>query len=705
WLVRNGDVRFNEDGVLFADSSFFRVFSFRLLRGDRNKALVNPRSIVLTEEFAAKYFGKEDPIGKKISLEADTNLYTVTGVVENVPSNSHMQFDMLGSLNSLRNSQGTNWVNHNFHTYVRLREGSAEEDMEPKLQGCIEKYVGPQIKEFLGITIEDFRNAGNQFGYELEPLSDIHLKGAPQYSLEPAGSVTNVIIFAVIALLILIVAIINYVNLATARSASRAKEVGIRKVSGGDKAGLMAQFIGESLLLVTVAAFIASMLVLVLMPLFNNLIGKDISLSLAGGARGVIGLGGLIAFTGILAGFYPAFVLASYNPAEVLKGTLNPGSMSKTLRGILVVFQFSVSIIIIIGAFAVYRQLNFMTSADLGFDKEKLLVVRRPDALERQLESFKDQVLRIPGVENVANATAIPGTVFSNNAFLRDDDPTKATYLINQTLVSIGFAETLGTRLVSGRSFSREYGTDSTAIMINEAAVKALGLKEPVVGQYILQPQRPGEFQKKKIIGVMKDFNIESLHKKITPVCFTIMNGNFEGYLCIRLNGADTENTIRAIEKVWSSISVRQPFQYNFFGDQFNELYETEIKAGRIFVFFAVLAVMIACLGLIGLITYMTTVRTREVGIRKTYGATENSVVSLLSREVLVLIAVSSLLAYPVAWYGISVWLRGFAEKTTINPLIYIAATFIAVITGWLSISWQAIRAAGYNPAEALRYK
>jgi putative ABC transport system permease protein len=235
--------------------------------------------------------------------------------------------------------------------------------------------------------------------------------------------------------------------------------------------------------------------------------------------------------------------------------------------------------------------------------------------------------------------------------------------------------------------------------------VKALGLKEPVVGQYILQPQRPGEFQKKKIIGVMKDFNIESLHKKITPVCFTIMNGNFEGYLCIRLNGADTENTIRAIEKVWSSISVRQPFQYNFFGDQFNELYETEIKAGRIFVFFAVLAVMIACLGLIGLITYMTTVRTREVGIRKTYGATENSVVSLLSREVLVLIAVSSLLAYPVAWYGISVWLRGFAEKTTINPLIYIAATFIAVITGWLSISWQAIRAAGYNPAEALRYK
>jgi putative ABC transport system permease protein len=467
----------------------------------------------------------------------------------------------------------------------------------------------------------------------------------------------------------------------------------------------MAQFIGESLLLVAMSALIAVMLVIVILPSFSNLIGKEISLSPAGGLSGFISVAGLILFTGILAGFYPAFVLASYNPAEVLKGTLNPGSMSKTLRGILVVFQFSVSIIIIIGAFAVYRQLNFMTSADLGFDKENLLVIRRPDALEGKLESFKEQVLRIPGVENVANATAIPGTVFSNNAFLRDDDPEKTIFLINQTLVSFGFAETLGARLVSGRSFSKEFCTDSTAIMINEAAVKALGLKEPVVGQFILQPRGPGNFQRMKVIGVMKDFNIESLHKKITPVCFTIMYGNFEGYLCVRLSGGDKENTIREIEKIWSSISVRQPFQYNFFSDQFNELYVAELKAGRIFILFAVLAVMIACLGLIGLITYMTTVRTREVGIRKTYGASERSVVSLLSREVLVLILVSSLLAYPLAWYGISIWLRGFAEKTTVNPLIFIAATLIAVITGWLSISWQAIRAAGYNPATALRYK
>ncbi len=285
-----------------------------------------------------------------------------------------------------------------------------------------------------------------------------------------------------------------------------------------------------------------------------------------------------------------------------------------------------------------------------------------------------------------------------------DDDPTKATYLINQSNVSFGFAEVLGIKLADGRFFSKEYGTDSTAILINETAVKVLGLKEPV-GKYILEPRGPGEVRRLKIIGVMKDFNIESLHKKITPVCFTIMPGNFEGYLCIRLNGKDIEGTVRSVEKIWSSISTRQPFQYTFFDDEFNRLYETEIKAGRIFILFSVLAIFIACLGLIGLITYMTTVRTREVGIRKTFGATQNTVLYLLSREVIVLILISALVASPLAWFGIRAWLVGFAEKISVNPLIYLIATIIALAIGWLSIITQALRAARQNPAEALRYK
>lgn len=705
WLVKNGEIRFNEDGVLFADSSFFSVFDFRLLNGNPRTALVNPRSMILTEKFAKKYFGNEDPVGKRLSLEADTNLYTVTGVIENIPANSHIKFDMLGSLNSLGDSKSNEWLNHNYYTYIVLKDGIKKSALEAKLPEVVLKYVGPQIKKYIGITIEDFEKAGNQFGYQLEPLKDIHLKGAPQYQLEPSGSLTTVLIFSIIALLILVIAIINYINLATAKSAGRAKEVGVRKVSGSGKTGLIFQFVGESLIIVTIAAIVASLLVLAIFPFFNHLIGKEISLSVFSGYKGILGLVSLIVIIGTAAGAYPAFVLASFNPVDVLKGTMNPGSISKTLRGILVVFQFTVSIVIIIGAIVVYKQLNFMTSADMGIAKENLLVIRRPDALAKRLESFKEQVLQIPGVEKIGNAQAIPGTKnYNNNAFFLDNDPTKTTYLLNQTNVSFGFAEAMGIKLAQGRYFSKEFGTDSSAVLINETAVKFLGLNEPL-GKYVLQPGQNGKFNKLRIIGVMKDFNIASLHEKIPPVCFTFMHGNYEGYLCIRLNGKNEQATLKAIENIWKDYSNRQPFQYSFFTDEFNRQYETELKTGRIFVVFSILAILIACLGLIGLITYMTTIRTREVGIRKTFGASKSIIVTLLSKEVVVLILISSLVAWPLAFFGTRIWLQSFAEKISVSPFIYLTASVIGLTIGWLSITYQAVKAASYNPAESLRYK
>jgi len=704
WLVKYNESRFNEDGVLFSDSTFFDVFSFKLLRGDPKTALTNPRSMILTQEFAKKYFGNDDPLGKRMSLEADTNLYTVTGVIQNIPSNSHFKFDMLGSLNSLGDSKSREWLNHNYYTYLILKNGIKKSDLEAKLPGIVIKYVGPEIKKYIGITIEDFQKAGNQFGYILEPLKDIHLKGAPQYPIEPAGSLKTVTIFAVIAFLILLIAIINYINLATAKSAGRAKEVGIRKVSGSDKTGLMIQFIGESLIIVTIATILASLLVLVLAPGFNHLIGKDLSFKLFTGYNGFLGLLALIIFVGAAAGAYPAFVLASFNPVEVLKGSMNPGSISKTLRGILVVFQFTVSIVIIIGAFVVYSQLNFMTSADMGIKKEDLLVIRRPDALNKRLESFKEQVLQIPGVEKIANSTSIPGTEFNNNAFFLDNDPTKTTYLLNQCNVSFGFAEVMGIKLAEGRYFSKEFGTDTTAVMINETAMKFLGLKEPL-GKYLLRPSGPGEFEKLRIVGIMKDFNIASLHEKITPVCFSFMRGNYEGYLCIRLNEKYTQGTIKSIETIWKDFSNRQPFQYSFFADEFNKSYESELKTGRIFILFSILAILIACLGLIGLITYMTTIRTREVGIRKSFGANRTIIVALLSREVVVLILISSLVAYPVAYFSMKIWLESFAEKISVSPLMFFTASIIGLAIGWLSIIYQALKAAAFNPAESLRYK
>jgi|WetSurSiteA1Bulk_404760.scaffolds.fasta_scaffold00568_3 putative ABC transport system permease protein len=704
WLIRFGDKKFNEEGVLFADSSFFSVFDFKLLRGDPKTALERPRSMVLTEEYSKKYFGDQDPMGQKMSVESDTILYTVTGVVQNVPDNSHIKFDMLASMSTYPGQANNQfWISHNFYTYIVVRDGTDKDALQEKFQGMIIKYVGPQLQQFLGITIEDFANSGNDFRYVMEPLKDIHLKGATQYNLEPMGSQSTVYIFSVIALLILIIAIINYINLATARSATRAKEVGVRKVAGASKPGLIFQFLGESVIIAAIATILAVLLVYALTPSFNQLIGKELSISIFDHIVGIVLLISLVLLVGITSGTYPAFILASFNPVEVLKGTLNPGSMSKSLRGLLVVFQFTVSIVIIIGSIIVYDQLNYVTKKDLGFNKDNLIVIRRADAFFRQRESFRDQLLQIPGVKNVGFSRAVPGTNFNNNGFLKDEDPEKNTYLLNQTQVSYDFPQALGVQLVEGRFFSRDYGTDSTAVLINEAAVKSLGLKDPV-GKYILQPQGPQQFQRLEIIGVMKDFNITSMHKPIEPVCFTVL-GNFGGdqFATVRLSGNDVPETIRAIEQKWQTFTSNQPFQYYFFTDSWNNLYSSEMKTGKIFILFSVLAIFIACLGLLGLITYITHIRTREIGIRKTYGASSQVVLRLLSREVVYLILISSLLAYPIAYFGSKYWLEGFANKVNISPLIYVIATLAAMIIGWSSILYQTMKAAACSPADALR--
>jgi putative ABC transport system permease protein len=440
-----------------------------------------------------------------------------------------------------------------------------------------------------------------------------------------------------------------------------------------------------------------------LTPSFNHLIGKELSLRLVSNATGLISLIGLIIIIGVASGFYPAFVLASFSPAEVLKGTMSPGSMSKKLRGLLVIFQFTVSIVIIIGSIIVYDQLNFMTRKDIGFEKENLLVIRRVDAFYQQIESFRTQLLEIPGVEKAGFSRAVPGTDFNYNAFFKDDDPEKNSYLINQTSVSLDFPEALGVQLSDGRFFSREFGADSSSVMINEAAVKALGLNDPL-NQFILQPTGPQQWQRLKIIGIMKDFNIESVHEAITPVCFTVSGGGGgDMFAAVRVSGKDIPGTVKAIEQVWGKFTSNMPFQFDFFSDRWNSLYSPEMKTGKIFLIFSFLAIFIACMGLIGLVTYITNKRTKEIGIRKSYGASNQIILGLLSREVVYLIAVSSILAYPVAFFGSRYWLEGFASRVSVSPAIYILATIITLIIGWLSISLQTIKASNYNPANALR--
>jgi len=704
WLIGYGDHKFNEEGVLFADSTFFDVLDFPLIKGDPKTALVRPRSMIMTEEYARKYFGDADPVGQQVTMESDTVLYTITGVMKNIPDNSHIKFDILASMSSypgVANNQI--WVSHNFYTYIVVADGVQKDELEEKFQGMILKYVGPQLQQILGMSVDDFRNAGNDFSYVLEPLTDIHLKGATQYNLEPPGSLNTVYIFSVIAILILVVAIINYVNLATAKSAGRAREVGVKKVAGASRKGLIMQFIGESVIIAAVAVIISVLLVYALMPSFNHLTGKTMAFSLLGGNT-LLFLAGLILVVGLTAGFYPAFVLASFDPVEVLKGTLSPGSMSKRLRSILVVFQYAVSIIIIIGSIVVYRQLNFMTRKDLGFDKDNLVVLRRSDAFWRQRETFRDQILQINGIENAGFSRQVPGMEFSNNAFFKDNDAEKNTYLLQQAWVSFDYPQTLGVQLAEGRFFSRDYGTDSTCVLINEAAVRSLGLTEPVVGQYIQQPAGPDEFRRYQIIGVMKDFNITSMHKEIDPVCFSVLYpGGGDQFATVRLTGKNIPATLAALEEKWKEFTPNQPFNYEFFTDTWNNLYTDELRTGKIFILFSLLAIFIATIGLIGLVTFMTNKRTREIGIRKTYGASAPVVLNLLIKEIVILICISSLIAWPVAYFGARFWMEGFADKASVNPLIYILATVMVLVLGFLAVSYQTIRAASYSPADALR--
>lgn len=703
WFIGRGNKKFNEDGVLFADSSFFDVFDFNLISGDEKTALINPRSIVLTESYAKKYFGNENPLGQKLTVEQDTIFYTVTGVMKDVPDHSHMQFDMMGSMSTYKFWNNNQWVSHNHYTYVALHNGTDAEAFEDKIQDLVYKYVGPQVEQFLGTTMEAWESAGNSFGYYLMPLEDIYLHSNVDEEMQANSDISYIYIYALIAIILLFIAIINFVNLATAQSSSRAKEVGIRKVVGSSKKKLITQFIFESIIVSTLATLIASILVFFLTPSFNQLIGKEIAYTLTSSIWSVVLLGGLAVLIGILAGFYPSFVLAAFQPVHVLKGTMSAGAKSGWMRNLLVIIQFTAAIIIIIGTVVVYNQIDFMLSKNLGFDKEQTLVVRRSDVLLSNIENFKNDLLKNPNVKSVANAMSIPGkSRYNNNAYMIEESP-DAPYLFYENRVSFGYAELMGLELVLGRFFSKDYPTDSTAIIINESAAKALGYEDPIGKRFVNQDRNGNAFYM-PIIGVVKDYHIESLHKPIQPSVLRVMYGNQEGYAVVKLsNTHNIRETIQFVENTWFDHSYNKPFQYFFFDDDYANLYRSESTTAQVFVVFAGLSIFIACLGLIGLVTYTAAIRKKEIGIRKVLGASTGTLVKLLSNEIVKLIVISTLIAWPLAYFATDYWLQNFADRLTISPWIYVLSTLIVVFIGSLAISFQTIKASISNPVDSLR--
>ena len=708
WLVTYGENKFHEENMLFADSTFFEIFDFKLLKGDPLRVLKEKRAIVLTESMARKYFGDEDPIGKMIKLETDTTLHRVTGLMEDVPGNSHIHFDAVGSLHTYARPEQEFWVSHDFYTYILTDGITSKETLEEKFQSIIQKYVGPQIEEVLGMSIDALEEQGDFFGYFLQPLEEIHLNSNLDYEFEPNGNKVLVYIFIVISALILIVACINFTYLATARAVSRSKEVGIRKLVGAKKPMLVSQFLFESFLLTSLAFGVAAILVSFLIPYFNNMIQMEVNTAFLASWEIAPMIVLFIFFTSLLAGSYPAFYLAAFRPITVLKGVVIRGTRGGKIRSILVLLQLAVSILILVGTFITFGQARFLINKNPGFDMENILVIRRSDVLKDNMESFKQELLRNPGVLGVSNANTIPGRTFSNNATFVEKRGTSSTYLTWESRVSFDYEKVFSLKIVDGRFFSRDISTDSSGIVLNQAAVKSLDLEEPVLGQRLLRPSGPKTYDPVTIIGIVEDFHFQSMHTGIQPMSLMLMPGNWEGYIPVKLSDSDIQGGIDFVRETWESFTTEYPFDYFWMNEDYQRLYDTEKKTSSIFVAFAIISLIIACLGLIGLISFTAAQRTKEIGIRKVMGSPNQFIISLFFKEIGILVAIGTLLATPV-YFIVNNWLQNFAYHIQFSfvkfAAILIGAGILTLLLSWLSVGGITLNASRKNPVDSLRYE
>lgn len=705
-MLIESEQKFYSLQTLYVDSSFFRIFSFPFLSGDIQKALLEPRTVVLTETAAHKLFGESDPINKMVRIENDSTLFRVAGICKDPPSNSHFFFDLLISFDSYWDVKSTFWLNNNLYTYVLLPDGYPYHELEKKFPEMIKKYMGPQVQSVAGISLEDLMKKGTVFRFKLQPLENIHLNTDINHGFKPSSNKKYLYIFSIIGIFIILIAGINFMNLSTARSTARAREVGMRKVLGSDRRRLVQQFLAESVLLSLFSLLVAIILLELFLPDINRMMNVSLSFSLLKSWQ-YAGL--LFSFTiivGILAGFYPAFLLSSFHPSAIFKEKLQAGSKGNLLRSILVVIQFFIAIVILSGTFVVYRQLKYMQSKELGFDKEKLMIIDRTSALSKKLSPFIAEIKKLPRIIDASNSTSVPGFPNSDNGFMVEGRSLTQIYDMVTNWVDYSFLNTMRIPIKEGRYFSADLASDSTAAVINEAAVKKLGLKEPI-GTRIMEPNRNGKFTFRPIIGVVRDFHFRSLHSAIEPYIMIVKRKDMDwsGVIAIRIGPGDLKKAVRQIEDVWKVYTNGQPMDYQFLDEKLNTLYAEEQRTGSLSLIFTILAILLACLGLLGLISYTTVQRTKEIGIRKILGASTSRIVKILSLETIKLIIISSLLAWPVAYFFLRGWLADFAFKIGLNPLVFLIPTIIIFVLSLITIGYQAIYAATRNPADSLRYE
>jgi putative ABC transport system permease protein len=704
-VFRYKDKVFSEEKVFWVDPSFFDVFTVSFIQGDPETALENPETIILTRSMALKYFGDEDPMGKTINADRRRD-YLVTGVIEDVPRNTHFHYDFLASLSTYPDSRSPVWVSNNFHTYFVLKEGISAKAFEAKLEELVKKYVGPQIQAAAGISLEQFFESGGAYSYFMQPVKDIHLRSHLDFEVEPNGDISYVYIFSIIALGILLVACINFINLATARSSNRAREVGVRKTLGSNKPQLVRQFLTETMLMSLLAVLLALLLVQLLLPVFNNLNGKQVAIPYLDNAFTIPFLLGLAVFVGLLAGLYPAFFLASFDPVAVLK-TETPGSLKKSkMRSVLVVFQFTVSIVLIVGTLVVQRQLSYIQNRDLGFNKEQIVIIKKTDDLSDQLKIFKQELLSNPNILGATNTGNLFGQPFGNSAFRPAQGSAEDTHLLWTFFTDEDFVETYQIEMAAGRYFEEGREADIEAVVINETAVRDLGLEDPVGAQIVALGSTQADEQRVPIIGVVRDFHFESLHTQIRPMILVPYGPNNRGrFLSVRIASENIGETMGFVEKTWKKFALNQAFEYEFMDEYFGRIYEAEHRTGRIFLYFSLLSIFIASLGLFGLASFVTAQRTKEIGIRKVLGASEPRIVALLSTQFTKWVLLGNVLAWPLAYLLMSRWMQQFAYRQDISVLSFLWAFLIIFFIALATVSSQTLKAATANPANSLKYE
>ncbi|MFP4555298.1 MAG: ABC transporter permease [Bacteroidales bacterium] len=699
--VRYGDKTFVEKEMIHADSTFFQIFNgFKLISGDPDNILNLENQVVMTESTARKYFGNENPVGKIVKMWQGRDDWEVVGVVEDVPSNSHIQFDMVGSFVSLPVSNQTSWVGNSNYTYLLLQEGLKSKTVNERFIEMVETYAGPQFEQFMGVSYQEMGEAGNHYEYFTQPLLDIHLNSSMPFEMQKGGSRTMVYVFLIIAVFILVIAAINFMNLSTARSARRAKEVGIRKVVGSTRSKLIGQFLTESVLVSTISLLIAIGIIILAIPEFNNIAGKEMMLSSLPIALTVGILIATILIVGFAAGSYPAFFLASFEPLKVLKGKIQGGMKSSLLRGVLVVIQFTITIGLLISTFVVFFQISFMQDKELGYNSDNLLVINRSYVVpEAQRETFLNELRDVPNVKAVSRASSLPTTTIGNTIMQKEGAAQEDFQTYNFFYAHHDFDKALQFRMVEGRYFSDDYASDSMAMVINQSAAKGFGFEGSPIGKHITLNAN----DERRIVGVMEDFHYESLHKKISPL--VIAYHPVFAYVTIRIDNGNIQETIRSIESKWNEFVSDQEFDYFFMKEAIEEQYSDEKRAGILFTSFSILAIIIASLGLLGLSSYSAEQRTREIGIRKVLGANMGLVVWLLLKEINKLFIIATLISWPIAWYLMKSWLNDFAFRINLSPWFFIAASVLAYLIAVLTVSYQALKAARTDPAITLKYE